>query len=74
MRPKTGHKLRGPLFIKTDIGPSCLSQDEVHVKFCEDLQEKGMDIGLGLPNGTKSTQEMDQGFQKYKPAIDESTV
>ncbi len=36
--------------------------------------EKGVHIGLGLPNGTESTQEMDQGFTEYKPATDESTV
>ncbi len=33
-----------------------------------------MDIGLGLPNGTEANQEMDQGFQEYKPATDASTV
>ncbi len=72
--PKTGRKLKGPLFIKTDTGPGCLSQDEEHVRFRENLEKQGVDISLGLPNGTECTQEMDQGFQEYKPATDASTV
>ncbi len=45
-----------------------------HVKFRQDLFEKGVHILLGLPNGTEATQEMDQGFAQFKPATDKSTV
>ncbi len=62
--PKTDCKLRGPLFMKTDMRPSSLEQEEVHIKFHKDLEEKEVDIVLGLPKGTKSTQEMNQGFQE----------
>ncbi len=50
--------------MKTDMRPSSLEQEEVHIKFHKDLEEKEVDIVLGLPKGTESTQEMNQGFQE----------
>lgn len=71
--PKTWCKLRAP-------SSSRLIQDVVSLtrrrpcQIFEDLEEKGVDIGLGLPNGTKSTQEMDQSFQEHKPTTDKSAA
>ncbi len=74
VRDADGRKIKGTLVIKTDTGPGRLCKDIEHVEFCEDLLNKGVHIMLGLPNGTESTQEMDQGFTELKPATDKSTV
>ncbi len=54
--------------------PGHLSKDKEHLKFREKLMEMGVHIFLGLPHGTKGTQEMDQGFTEFKPACNASTV
>ena len=72
--PTTGRKIKGPLFIKTDTGPGRLSNELNHINYREQLMERGAHIGLGLPNGTECTQEMDQGYAQFKPACFESTL
>ncbi len=74
VRDEDGRKVKGPIILKTDTGPGRLCKDITHVTAREELYDKGVHNLLGLPNGTKNTQEMDQGFTEFKPATDKSTV
>ncbi len=42
--------------------------------FCEQMSRLGVHILLSLPNGTLCTAEMDQLFEKIKPACSKSTL
>ncbi len=44
-----------------DTRPGRLSKELVHIIYQLQFMEKGAHIGLGLPNSTECTQEMDQG-------------
>ncbi len=64
--PSKGRKIKGPFILKTDTGPGCLSRDEEHLKFKEELMEMGVHILLDLPDGTESIQEMEDGPRLHK--------
>ena len=69
-----GGIIKGPLFLKVDSGPGRLSNEAMNLEFREKMWDIGFYIFLGLPNGTKCTQEMDQGYQTFKPATDISAI
>ncbi len=66
--PVTMKLLSGPLIVKTDAGPGRLSKQAISIDFCEEMAQLGVHILLSLPNGTSCTAEMDQLFEKFKPA------
>ncbi len=70
----SSHKIKGLLFIKTNTGPGRLSNKLNHIKYRKQLMDMGAHSGLGLSNGTKCTQEMDQGYTQFKSACFESTL
>ncbi len=67
-------KIKGPLCIKTNTGPGQLSSNKEHLTKQEVWLEKGVHNFLGLPNGTESSQEMNQWFTEFKSATDASTI
>ncbi len=69
-----GCKIKGPLIIKTESGLGRLHSNVEHVASCQEMMEKGVNILLGLPNGTECTQEMDQGFVEFNSATAASTT
>ena len=72
--PLTGKLLSGPLIIKTDSGPGRLSREACSIEFREEMAKKGVHILLSLPNGTACTAEMDQLFEKFKPACSKAAL
>ena len=66
--------ISGPLVVKTDAGPGRLSKEAESVLFREQMAEKGVHILLSLPNATSCTAEMDQLFEKFKPACSKSAL
>ncbi len=74
VRNENCKKIKGSLIFKTDTGPGCLCNEESHIKFHEEMLEKGVHIMLGLPNGTECMQEMDQAFAEFKRATDKSAL
>ena len=71
--PITHKILSGPLIIKTDAGPGRLAKEAVSWEFHEWMNERGVVILLGLPNGTSANQEMDQGYRDLKHECEKST-
>lgn len=71
--PITKKKLAGPVLMKVDAGPGRLSKEAESLEFRHEMEEKGVYIMLGLPNGTEATQEMDQCYADFKPACARST-
>ncbi len=71
---QTNHLLAGPLIIKTDGGPERLSQECSSIEFRDEIAAMGVHIILSLPNGTACTAEMDQLFEKFKPACSKSAL
>ena len=51
-----------------------LSKEAESIDFCEQIAELGVHIILTLPNGTLCTAEMDQLFEKFKPACTKSAL
>ena len=49
--PAPGKLLKGPLIVKTDVGPGRLSWDAESIDFCEELARVGVYILLSLPTG-----------------------
>ena len=72
--PDTGKLISAPLFIKTDAGPGRLSKEADSMDFREQMAAMGVHIILSLPNGTSCTAEMDQLFEKFKPACKKSAL
>ena len=70
---QTGKMVTGPLIVKTDAGPGRLSKEAESWEFRQRMFEKGVYIMLGLPNATAATQEMDQGYAEFQPAVKRST-
>ena len=66
--------LSGPLIVKTDSGPGRLSKEANSLDFREQLAAMGVHILLPLPNATSCTAEMDQLFEKFKPACLKSAL
>ncbi len=64
--PVMQKQLKGPLIIKTDAGPGCLSREAQSITFREEMANKGVFILLSLPNGTACTAELDQMFTQFK--------
>jgi len=60
--------------LKVDIGSGHLSNEAMNIVFRERMWDMGLYIFLGLPNHTECTQEMDQGYQTFKPATDRSAL
>jgi len=71
--PITHKILSGPLIVKTDAGPGRLAKEAESWEFRERMNEKGVVILLGLPNGTSVNQEMDQGYADLKTECKKST-
>jgi hypothetical protein len=71
---QTNHLLAGPLIIKTDGGPGRLSRECSSIEFRDEMAAMGVHIILSLPNGTACTAEMDQLFEKFKPACSKSAL
>ena len=72
--PDTGKLKSGPLIVKTDAGPGRLSKEAESMDFREQMSGLGVHILLSLPNGTSCTAEMDQLFEKFKPACSKSAL
>jgi hypothetical protein len=72
--PVTMKLLSGPLIVKTDAGPGRLSKQAISIDFREEMAQLGVHILLSLPNGTSCTAEMDQLFEKFKPACSKSAL
>jgi hypothetical protein len=66
--------LSGPLIVKTDAGPGRLSKQAISIDFREEMARNGVHILLLLSNGTSCTAEMDQQFEKFKPACSKSAL
>ena len=66
--------VKGPLFLKVDSEPGRFSNEAMNLEFWEKMWDIGFYIFLGLPNGTECTQEMDQGYQTFKPATDRIAI
>ena len=72
--PLTDKLISGPLIVKTDGGPGRLSKEADSMDFREQMAALGVHILLSLPNGTSCTAEMDQLFEKFKPACSKSAI
>jgi hypothetical protein len=72
--PLTNKLISGPLIIKTDAGPGRLSKEASSIEFREQMAAKGVHILLSLPNATACTAEMDQLFERFKPACGKSAL
>ena len=72
--PVTNVLIAGPLVIKTDGGPGRLSRESASIEFRDEMAAMGVHIVLSLPNGTACTAEMDQLFEKFKPACSKSAL
>jgi len=72
--PLTMKLLSGPLIVKTDSGPGRLSKEADSIEFREQMAAMGVHILLSLPNATSCTAEMDQLFEKFKPACSKSAL
>ena len=66
--PVTLRLIAGPLIVKSDGGPGRLSRESSSIEFRDEMAQIGVHIVLSLPNGTACTAEMDQLFEKFKPA------
>ena len=66
--------ISGLLIVKTDAGPGCLSKDADSVVFCKQMAALGIHTILLLPNATSCMTEMDQLFEKFKPACSMSEL
>jgi len=66
--------LSGLLIVKTDAGPGRLSKQAISIDFREEMAQLGVHILLSLPNGTSCTAEMDQLFEKFKPACSKGAL
>ena len=66
--PLTNKLISGPLIIKTDAGPGRLSKELESIEYRARIERLGVYILLSLPNGTSCTAEMDQMYEKFKPA------
>ncbi len=71
---QTNQLLAGPLIIKTDGGPGRLSRECSSIEFRDEMAAMGVHIILSLPNGTACMAEMDQLFEKFKPACGKSAL
>jgi hypothetical protein len=72
--PLTNKLISGPLVVKTDAGPGRLSKEASSIMFREQMAKKGVHILLSLPNATACTAEMDQLFERFKPACGKSAL
>jgi hypothetical protein len=72
--PSTKKLLSKPLIVKTDSGPGRLSKEAKSMDFHEQMATMGVHIFLPLPSGTSCTAEMDQLFEKFKPACLKSAL
>jgi hypothetical protein len=72
--PVTMKLLSGPLIVKTDAGPGRLSKQAISIDFREEMAQLGVHILLSLPNGISCMAEMDQLFEKFKPACSKSAL
>ena len=72
--PLTNKLISGPLVVKTDAGPGRLSKEASSLEFREQMAKKGVHILLSLPNATACTAEMDQLFERFKPACGKSAL
>jgi hypothetical protein len=70
----TNKLISGPLIIKPDAGPGRLSKEASCIKFHEQMAAKGVHILLSRPNETACTAEMDQLFERFKPACGKSAL
>ena len=66
--------LSGLLIVKTDAGPGRLSKQAISIDFREEMAQLGVHILLSLPNGTSCMAEMNQLFEKFKPACSKSVL
>ena len=71
--PQTGRQLTGPITIKTDAGPGRLCKEAISWVFRKRMFDRGVYIILGLPNSTAATQETDQGYTEFQPAVKQCT-
>ena len=69
---------KGPLILKTDYGPGRLSNLVQNIEFRRQLNDGGIHVFLGLPNGSPNgsatMQEMDQAYAMFQPAFHRSVV
>jgi len=72
--PLTNKLISGPLIIKTDAGPGSLSKEASSIKFRKQMAAKCVHILLSLLNATACTAEMDQLFERFKPACGKSAL
>jgi hypothetical protein len=72
--PLTNKLISGPLVVKTDAGPGRLSKEAPCIKFRKQMAKKGVHILLSLPNATECTAEMDQLYERFKPACGKSAL
>jgi hypothetical protein len=64
----------GLLVVKTDAGPRRLSKEASSLEFYEQMAKKGVHILFSLPNETACTADMDQLFERFKPAWGKSAL
>jgi hypothetical protein len=70
----TNKLISGPLIVKTVGGPGQLLKEADSMDFREQTAAMGVHILLSLPNGASCTAEMDQLFEKFKPACSKSAI
>jgi hypothetical protein len=70
----TNKLIAAPLIIKTDAGTGRPSRESASIEFRDEMANMGVHILLSLPNGTSCTAEMDQLFEKFKPACSKSAL
>ena len=66
--------VEGPLILKTDSGPGRMSNSVKNTEFQQKSLEKTIFTFLGLPNGSSTTQDMDQSYAMFQPAYHRSVV
>jgi hypothetical protein len=70
----TSLQVSGPVIFKTDGGPGRLSRESISIEFRHEMAALGFHIMLLLPNGMACTAEMDQLFEKFKPACSKNAL
>ena len=68
-----GEVIKGPILIKTDMGPGRLVAEEININWRDELREKGVHLIGSPPNATSVSAEMDQLFSDYKGRCRRST-
>ena len=64
-----GEVIKGPILIKTDMGPGRLVAEEININWRDELREKGVHLIGSPPNATSVSAEMDQLFQITRDGV-----